>query len=99
MEKAYEFHKNEEKLLNEINQELKEYWNISDMTHKTVQEKQDVASNNAVSSKMTHKLESKVKAKAKTETKEAPKSTAVVEEKTEDSKPNDSVNTEVEENV
>ena len=27
LEKAYEFHKNEEKLLNEINTELKEYWN------------------------------------------------------------------------
>ena len=26
LEKAYEYHKNEEKLLNEINSELKEYW-------------------------------------------------------------------------
>jgi hypothetical protein len=30
LEKAYEFHKNEGKLLNEINTELKEYWNMSD---------------------------------------------------------------------
>ena len=27
LEKAYEYHKNEGKLLNEINSELKEYWN------------------------------------------------------------------------
>ena len=30
LEKAYEYHKNEEKLLNEINSELKEYWNQAD---------------------------------------------------------------------
>ena len=27
LEKAYEFHRNEEKLLDEINSELREYWN------------------------------------------------------------------------
>lgn len=38
LEKAYEFHKNEEKLLNEINSELKEYWTLSEQSHKFVQE-------------------------------------------------------------
>ena len=38
LEKAYEYHKNEEKLLNEINSELKEYWSQADISHKYVQD-------------------------------------------------------------
>lgn len=34
LEKAFEYHKNEEKLLNEINNELKEYWNLQEQTRK-----------------------------------------------------------------
>ena len=38
LEKAYEYHKNEEKLLNEINSELHEYWNQADKSHKFVED-------------------------------------------------------------
>jgi len=30
LEKAFEYHKNEEKLLNDINNELKDYWNLQE---------------------------------------------------------------------
>lgn len=39
LEKAFEYHKNEEKLLNDINTELKEYWNLQD-TKSEVNEEQ-----------------------------------------------------------
>ena len=77
LEKAYEFHKNEEKLLNEINNELKEYWNLSDMSHQAVKEEKDGGSS-LVSTKMSHKQESKGKDKEKSP--EAPKSTPSLEE-------------------
>ena len=49
LEKAYEFHKNEEKLLNEINTELHSYWQQADMSHKYVQDP------NLVATKAQHK--------------------------------------------
>lgn len=56
LEKAYEYHQNEEKLLNEIDHELKEYWNLSDLSHKVVTEAaQDEESNDTVSTKMAQK--------------------------------------------
>ena len=40
LEKAYEYHKNEEKLLNEINGELKDYWNQADKSNQYVENDQ-----------------------------------------------------------
>ena len=58
LEKAYEYHKNEEKLLNEIDSELKQYWNLSDLSRKIVNEDQqedEQASSNLVNTKMANK--------------------------------------------
>lgn len=38
LEKAYEFHKNEEKLLNEINTELRQYWDEATVEKKLIQD-------------------------------------------------------------
>ena len=57
LEKAFEYHKNEEKLLNDINTELKEYWNLQD--NKSEAEEQQLVS-----------TKSKIKEKSKSEHKE-----------------------------
>lgn len=88
LEKAYEYHKNEEKLLKEINTELKDYWNQADKSHQYVEDNQA----STVSTKMTHK------AQAKTETKEKAGAKAAVAAGGK-SKPTDEQNAELEENV
>lgn len=51
LEKAFEYHKNEEKLLNDINGELKDYWNLQEQTRKEGSEAQLVATKQKESAK------------------------------------------------
>ena len=86
LEKAFEYHKNEEKLLNDINGELKQYWNLQETTRKQTTDEP------------SQLVATKEKEAAKSETKEKEKSSS--DSKQESKKvPSDSLNAEIDDNL
>jgi len=96
LEKAFEYHKNEEKLLNDINSELKEYWNLQEQTRKQPSEEASelVATKQKASAKSKDKAQSEHKEKEKEQDKSA--SDSQQESK---KAPSDTLNAEIDDNL
>lgn len=71
LEQAYEFHKQEEKLLNEINGELAQYWKQAELANKYIAMSADAKTSSKTENKQTAtaKAESKTTDKAEAKTK------------------------------